>query len=41
MDKMQATEILDNLREDERNWNFFPEMQMKDLKDSSQPAKDW
>ncbi|MGO9608299.1 MAG: hypothetical protein ACLPT4_01535 [Verrucomicrobiia bacterium] len=41
MDKMQATEILDNLREDERNWNFFPEMQMKDLKDSGQPAKDW
>ncbi len=41
MDKMQATEMLDNLREDERNWNFFPEMQMKDLKDSGQPAKDW
>jgi Ca-activated chloride channel family protein len=41
MDKMQATETLDNLREDERNWNFFPEMQMKDLKDSGQPAKDW
>jgi Ca-activated chloride channel family protein len=41
MDKLQATEILDNLREDERNWNFFPEMQMKDLKDSGEPAKDW
>jgi Ca-activated chloride channel family protein len=41
MDKMQATEMLDNLREDERNWNFFPEMQMKNLKDSGQPAKDW
>ncbi|MGD1017955.1 MAG: tetratricopeptide repeat protein [Verrucomicrobiia bacterium] len=41
MDKMQATEMLDNLREDERNWNFFPEMQMKDLKDSGEPAKDW
>jgi Ca-activated chloride channel homolog len=41
MDKMQATEMLDNLREDERNWNFFPEMQMKDLKDSGPPAKDW
>jgi len=41
MDKMQATEILDNLREDERDWNFFPELQMKDLKDSGEPAKDW
>jgi Ca-activated chloride channel family protein len=41
MDKMQATEMLDNLREDERDWNFFPEVQMKDLKDSSPPAKDW
>jgi Ca-activated chloride channel family protein len=41
MDKMQATEMLDNLREDERNWNFFPEVQMKDLKDSGEPAKDW
>jgi Ca-activated chloride channel homolog len=40
-DKMQATELLDNLREDERNWNFFPEAQMKDLKDSGEPAKDW
>jgi Ca-activated chloride channel homolog len=41
MDKMQAAEMLDNLREDEQNWNFFPEMQMKDLKDSGPPAKDW
>jgi Ca-activated chloride channel family protein len=41
MDKMQATEMLDNLREDERDWNFFPEVQMKDLKDSGEPAKDW
>lgn len=41
MDKMQAAEMLDNLREDEQNWNFFPEMQMKDLKDSGEPAKDW
>jgi Ca-activated chloride channel family protein len=40
-DKMQAAAMLDNLREDERNWNFFPEVQMKDLKDSGQPAKDW
>jgi Ca-activated chloride channel family protein len=41
MDKMQAAELLDSLREDERNWNFFPEAQMKDLKDSGPPAKDW
>jgi Ca-activated chloride channel homolog len=41
MDKMQAAQLLDNLREDERNWNFFPEVQMKDLKDSGEPAKDW
>jgi Ca-activated chloride channel homolog len=40
-EKMQATALLDNLREDERNWNFFPEVQMKDLKDSGKPAKDW
>ena len=40
-DKMQAAALLDNLREDERNWNFFPELQMKDLKDSGEPAKDW
>ena len=40
-DKMQATAMLDDLREDERNWNFFPEVQMKDLKDSGEPAKDW
>jgi Ca-activated chloride channel family protein len=40
-DKMQAAAMLDNLREDERNWNFFPEVQMKDLKNSGEPAKDW
>jgi len=40
-DKMQATALLDDLRENERNWNFFPEVQMKDLKDSGPPAKDW
>lgn len=39
--KRQAAAMLDNLREDERNWNFFPEVQMKDLKDSGEPAKDW
>jgi len=41
LDKQRATALLDNLREDERNWNFFPEVQMKDLKDSGQPVKDW
>jgi Ca-activated chloride channel homolog len=40
-EKRQAAAMLDNLREDERNWNFFPEVQMKDLKDSGEPAKDW
>ena len=40
-DKMQAAALLDELREDERNWNFFPEVQMKDLKNSGEPAKDW
>ena len=40
-DKQQAKALLDNLREDERNWNFFPEVQMKDLKDSGEAAKDW
>jgi Ca-activated chloride channel homolog len=40
-DKMHATALLDDLRENERNWNFFPEVQMKDLKDSGPPAKDW
>jgi len=40
-DKMQAVALLDDLRENERNWNFFPEVQMKDLKDSGPPAKDW
>jgi Ca-activated chloride channel homolog len=40
-EKRQAAVLLDNLREDERNWNFFPEVQMKDLKDSGEPAKDW
>ena len=40
-EKRQAAALLDNLREDERNWNFFPEVQMKDLKGSGEPAKDW
>lgn len=41
LDRVQASALLDNLREDERNWNFFPEVQMKDLKDTQEPAKDW
>lgn len=41
LQKTQAQVMLDNMREDERNWNFFPEVQMKDLKDSGQPVKDW
>lgn len=41
LEKQRAAALLDNLREDERNWNFFPEVQMKDLKDSGQPVKDW
>lgn len=40
LDKQQAKALLDNLRENERNWNFFPELQMKDA-DTSEPAKDW
>jgi Ca-activated chloride channel family protein len=41
LDKQQAKALLDNMREDERNWNFFPELQMNDLKDAGQPSKDW
>jgi Ca-activated chloride channel family protein len=41
LDKRQAAVLLDDLREDERNWNFFPEVQMRDLKDAGEPAKDW
>lgn len=39
-EKIQAAALLDNLREDEKNWNFFPELQM-DLKNSTEPDKDW
>ena len=41
LDKQRAAALLDNLREDERNWNFFPELQMKDLKARGEPDKDW
>jgi Ca-activated chloride channel family protein len=41
LDKQEAKALLDQLRENEQNWNFFPEVQMKDLKDSGPPAKDW
>lgn len=39
-DRVRAAALLDNLREEEKNWNFFPELQM-DLKASSEPEKDW
>ncbi len=41
LDKQRAAALLDQLRENERHWNFFPEVQMKDLKDAGPPAKDW
>ena len=40
-DKQRAAAMLDNLREDERNWNFFPEVQMPDLKSHGETVKDW
>jgi len=40
-EKQRAAAMLDNLREDERNWNFFPEVQMQDLKNNAEPLKDW
>jgi len=40
IEQMQAQILLDNLREEEKNWNFFPELQMN-LKDTGEPAKDW
>lgn len=39
-DRVRAAALLDNLREEEKNWNFFPELQM-DLKDPGLPEKDW
>jgi Ca-activated chloride channel family protein len=41
LDKQLAKALLDNVREDERNWNFFPELQMKEIQDAGPPAKDW
>lgn len=41
LDKQQARALLDQLRENEQHWNFFPEVQMKDLKPQGPPAKDW
>jgi Ca-activated chloride channel family protein len=37
---VQARMLLDALREDEQNWNFFPELQMKSA-DTGEPEKDW
>jgi len=39
-DKMQAAALLDNLRENEKTWNFFPELQGK-TNELSEPEKDW
>jgi Ca-activated chloride channel family protein len=39
-EQFQARVLLDNLREDERNWNFFPELQME-LQEAGEPEKDW
>lgn len=40
LDRIQARILLDNLREQEQNWNFFPELQMN-LKEAGDPQKDW
>jgi Ca-activated chloride channel family protein len=40
-DKLQAAALLNDLRENERTWSFFPEVQMNDLKDSGEAARDW
>lgn len=40
LDKAQARVLLDNLREDERNWNFFPEVQQQ-AGEEREPEKDW
>ncbi len=40
LDKTQARALLDNLREDERVWNFFPELQQRAGEDK-EPEKDW
>jgi Ca-activated chloride channel homolog len=39
-DKMQAAALLDNLRENEKAWNFFPELLSK-TNELSEPEKDW
>ena len=39
-DKMQSSALLDNLRENEKTWNFFPELLSK-TNELSEPAKDW
>ncbi len=39
-DRMQASALLDNLRENEKTWNFFPELQGK-TNELSEPEKDW
>lgn len=39
-DKMQAAALLDNLRENEKTWNFFPELASR-TNELSEPARDW
>lgn len=38
--RAQATALLDNLREDEKNWNFYPELLSK-TNQLTEPEKDW
>ena len=38
--QVEAQQLLDRLREDERMWNFYPELQ-KQLPEQGPPAKDW
>jgi Ca-activated chloride channel family protein len=40
LDRAQAAALLDNLREDERMWSFFPELMMK-TNNLAEPLKDW
>jgi Ca-activated chloride channel family protein len=40
MEKIRVEAMLDDLRDEERNWNFFPELQMEN-KDTRGVVKDW
>jgi Mg-chelatase subunit ChlI len=39
-ERAQARALLDNLRENEKNWNFFPELLVK-TNQLTEPQKDW